>query len=120
MVLKVEEDPHEDEVEYITDEKEIEKEYKWYEMGIFTRWDESDDGVKCKVLCVDTPFDLPERLKVALENRPYDLNFEDPFAMYADLLDQIIVYYEISVWRVRDPVRNLEKVSFSMQRLSWE
>jgi hypothetical protein len=108
MALKIKEEPQEDEVEYVTDEKEIEKGYRWFEMGIFTRW---DDGAKCKVLCVDTPYDLPKKLKAALENRLPGLNFGDPFAMHADLLDQIIVYYEISVWRVRDPVRNLEKVS---------
>jgi hypothetical protein len=108
MARKVEKDSYEKEPEYVTAEKDLKKGYKWFEMGIFTRW---DDGAKCKVLCVDTPFDLPERLKVALENRPSDLNFGDPFAMYAHLLDQIIVYYEISVWRVRDPVRHLEKVS---------
>jgi hypothetical protein len=108
MVRKVEDDPHEEEIEYITDPKDMEKRYTWFEMGIFTRW---DDGEKCKVLCVDTPYDLPEKLKAALEKRPTPPDFQDPFAMHADLLDQIIVYYDISVWRVRDPVRNIEKVS---------
>lgn len=76
-------------------------------MGIFTFW----DGKICKVLCVDTPDDLPDRLKGALEKRSSPLEFSDPFAMHTDLLDQIILYYEISAWRVRDPVRKLEEVS---------
>ena len=120
MVRKVQKDPHEKEVEYIPDEKEAEyvtgkkdkkkdkKDYIWFEMGIFTRW---DDGAKCKVLCVDTPSDLPEKLEAALTKRPSPLNFQDPFAMHTDLLDQIIMYYDISIWRVRDPIRKLEKVS---------
>jgi hypothetical protein len=107
MVHKVSEDPHEKEVEYVTDEKGVEDGYTWFEMGIFTRW----DGAECKVLCVNTPIDLPEKLEAALEKRPSHLDFRDPFAMHTDLLDQIIVYYEVSVWRVRDPVRKLEKVS---------
>lgn len=110
MVRKVEEKPHEKEAEYVTDEEDIENGYTWFEMGIFTHW----DGEKCKVLCVDTPIDLPDKLKAVLEKRPSHPDLRDPFAMHTDLLDQIIVYYEISVWRVRDPVRKLEKVS--MQR----
>ena len=108
MVSKVEKDPHEKETEYVTDVKDVEKGYTWFEMGIFTRW---DDGGKCKVLCVNTPHDLPRKLEAVLEKRPSHLDFRDPFAMHTDLLDQIIVYYEISIWRVRDPIRTLEEVS---------
>jgi hypothetical protein len=39
------------------------------------------------------------------------VNFQDPFAMHTDLLDQMILYYDVAVWRVRDPVREAEKVS---------
>jgi hypothetical protein len=110
MVRQVE-DPHEKEAEYVTGVKDVKKGYTWFEMGIFTRW---DDGEKCKVLCVDTPNDLPRKLEAVLEKRSSHLDFRDPFAMHTDLLDQIIVYYEISIWRVRDPIRILEGVS--MQR----
>jgi hypothetical protein len=98
---------HEDEPEYVKSSKARKKGYVWFEMGIFTFW----DGKICKVLCVDTPDDLPDRLKGALEKRSSPLEFSDPFAMHTDLLDQIILYYEISAWRVRDPVRKLEEVS---------
>jgi hypothetical protein len=108
MVSKVEKDPHEKEIEYVTDVKDVKKGYTWFEMGIFTRW---DDGGKCKVLCVNPPHDLPRKLEAVLEKRPSHLDFRDPFAMHTDLLDQIIVYYEISIWRVRDPIRTLEEVS---------
>lgn len=111
MVRKVKKDPHEKEVEYVTDITDMKKGYTWFEMGIFTRW---DGGAKCKVLCVNTPNDLPKKLEAALKKRPSQLDFRDPFAMHTDLLDQIIVYYEISIWRVRDPIRMLEEVS--MQR----
>lgn len=96
---------HEDEPEYVKSSKARKKGYVWFEMGIFTFW----DGKICKVLCVDTPDDLPDRLKGALEKRSSPLEFSDPFAMHTDLLDQIILYYEISAWRVRDPVRKLEE-----------
>ena len=105
-MVRKEPKPTENEPEYVTTSKAIKKGYIWFEMGIFTFW----DGNTCRVLCVDTPNDLPSRLKAALEKRP-SLEIRDPFAMHTDLLDQIILYYEISAWRVRDPVRKLEEVS---------
>ncbi|EXA32208.1 hypothetical protein FOVG_16579 [Fusarium oxysporum f. sp. pisi HDV247] len=104
MIRKINPDPYDAEPEYVphTDGKG----YVWFEMGIFTRWDSPS---KCKVLCVDAPFDLPDQLKASLEKRPSRLNFGDPFAMHVDLIDLIIKYYDLSVWRIRDPVRKLEE-----------
>lgn len=104
MVRRVEK-PHEEEREYVTTVEAMKKGYEWFEMGFFTLW----DGQNCKALCVDTPNDLPTKLAAALNKQSSQVNFRDPFAMHADLLDQIILYYEISVWRVRDPVRELEE-----------
>lgn len=85
-----------------------EKDYVWFEMGIFTHWESSN---KCRVLCVDTPSGLPDQLETLLEKRPLGLNFGDPFSMHVDLIDLMIKYYDIAVWRIRDPVRRLEEVS---------
>jgi hypothetical protein len=104
MIKKVDNEPHEDDPEYVTD---AEKGYKWFEMSFFTRWDYPNT---CQVLCVDTPPDLRSALKKFLEKQPQALNFRDPFAMHPPLVDQVIVYTDVSVWRVRDPVRLLEKV----------
>lgn len=105
-MVRKEPEPHDDEQEYVITRKDKDNGYVWFEMGIFTFWDEKT----CRVLCVDTPENLPKRLEGALNKQP-PVEIRDPFAMYTDLLDQIILYYEISVWRVRDPVRKLEKVS---------
>lgn len=99
--------PSEDGPEYVKSCEDKKKGYIWFEMGFFTFW----DGDTCRVLCVDTPEDLPASLKSALARRQSPVEFRDPFAMHTDLLDQIILYYEISVWRVRDPIRKLEEVS---------
>ncbi|KAK3497514.1 uncharacterized protein B0T23DRAFT_85886 [Neurospora hispaniola] len=114
MVRKIdsfqnEQKPHDEEPEYVR-EKSTEG-YEWFEMSIFTRWDAPG---KCRVLCIDTPPDCPERLKDALLKKKKSLSLPeaaqaDPFALHADLLDIIIVYSDISVWRVRDPIRLLEK-----------
>lgn len=109
MIPKVDHDPDDTEPEYVPHTNV--KGYEWFEMGIFTRWDSPS---RCQVLCVDIPFDLPDQLKALLERRPSCLNFEDPFAMHVDLIDLIIKYYDLSVWRVRGPVRRLEKVSIPL------
>ncbi len=95
--------------EYVNSEK---KGYQWYEMTVFARWDSSG---KCQVLCIDVPFDFPTELHKSLQRRTTPLESRDPFAMSIDLWDQIIVYYDVAVWRVRDPVRLLEKVSQEVQ-----
>jgi Mg2+ and Co2+ transporter CorA len=104
MVKKVEKDPHDNGEEYVEEHKK--KDYRWFEMSFFTRWDYPDSS---QVLCVDVPPDLPSELKKLLEARPEPPDFRDPFAMHADLVDQIVVHADVSVWRVRDPVRLLEK-----------
>ena len=101
MVKKVVSGPHEDAPEYAGTE-----DYQWYETTILSRWEHPE---KCQVLCIDTPFDLPKTLQRALRDRDEPPNFRDPFALHTDLWDQLIVYSDISVWRVRDPVRGLEK-----------
>lgn len=96
-------EPHDSNPEYAPGKKG----YRWYEMSFFSRWDDSGTS---QVLCVDTPFDFPDELQKLLEKQDQPLNFLDPFAMHISVVDQIIVYADVSVWRVRDPVRLLEKV----------
>lgn len=96
-------DPHEDGPEYATGKKD----YKWFETSFFTRWDGEES---CQVLCVDTPPDFPDGLLDLLHKQSSPLNFRDPFAMHANIVDQLVLHYDVSVWRVRDPVRQLEKV----------
>ena len=103
MVRKTD-DSHDGGPEYATGKKD----YKWFEMSYFTRWDNKDI---CQVLCVDTPSDFPAELRKLLQKQTRPLDFRDPFAMHSALVDQMIVYYDVSVWRVRDPVRDIEKVS---------
>ena len=111
MIRKVERGAHEDGPEYVPDGK---KGYTWFEMSVFTRWD-AHGG--CQVLCIDAPPDFPTELRSALARRREPFNIHDPFAMHADLWDRIVVYYDISVWRVRDPVRLLEKVCLPLGAL---
>ncbi|KAL5627209.1 hypothetical protein FOBRF1_001552 [Fusarium oxysporum] len=111
MIRKVDHEPDDTEPEYIPHTNV--KGYEWFEMGIFTRWDSPS---KCQVLCINTPFDLPNQLKASLKRRPSGLNFRDPFAMHIDLIDLIIKYYDLSVWRIQDPVRKLKE---SPKKSNW-
>lgn len=101
--------PHDKEPEYVPETSG--KGYVWFEMSVFTRW---DGPGKCRVLCIDTPPDLPDRLRHALSKKTSSPSETaqaqaDPFALHPGLLDTMIVYSDISVWRVRDPIRLLEK-----------
>jgi len=104
MIQKVDEDPHDQAQEYATKEKG----YRWFETTVFTRWDSSG---ACQVLCVDAPPDCPAGVLKALGTQTSGLDFRDPFSMHSVLIDQLVAYSDISVWRIRDPVRTLEKVS---------
>ena len=104
MVRKVYDEPHDNDLEYVTGAKY----YRWFEMTFFTRWDSPNMS---QVLCVDTPPNFAVELKGLLERRAQPVNLWDPFAMHVNLVDQIILYVDVSLWRVRDPIRSLEKVS---------
>ncbi|KAK3335949.1 hypothetical protein B0T19DRAFT_408056 [Cercophora scortea] len=102
--------PSEDGDEYTVNNDE----YIWFEMTIFTRWDYPN---KCRVLCVDIPPDFSAELQRTLQKRATALDFRDPFAMHADLVDRMIIYSDIAVWRVRDPIRVLEKSRLRMGQI---
>ena len=83
--------------------------YAWLEMGFFTRWDSPS---QCRILSVHVPEDLQYGLLATL-GKQETIDIIDPFIMHLHLLDQILALYDISVWRVRDLVRQIEKVIHS-------
>lgn len=80
--------------------------YKWHEIGVFTRWD--SPGC-CRILCVDAPEALRHSLKASLAQMS-TLELKDPFCMHVPLIDEIVKLYDQSVWQVRNAVREIEKV----------
>jgi hypothetical protein len=89
---------------------EARKGYVWYEMGFFTHWNREH----YRLLCVDTPMSLQLELKNVLQSQSAPLDLWDPFALYAPLIDQIIVLCDKSVWRIRNPIRDIEMVCLSI------
>lgn len=80
--------------------------YTWYEMTFFTRWASNH----CMVVCIDTPDNLLANLEHTLLTGSEELDLRDPFALHIPLMDQIIILYDESVWRIRDMIRRVEKV----------
>lgn len=78
-------------------------------MDFFARWSGADS---CRVLCVDTPQDVRERLEALLVAAP-KLELRDPFAMIRPLLDEVIRCCDDSTWRMTNQVRKVEKVLLS-------
>ncbi|KAH7016339.1 uncharacterized protein B0I36DRAFT_388959 [Microdochium trichocladiopsis] len=99
--------------------KDIAKDYVWHEMGFFTSWKNGRDSTgnddsTLRILCVDTPDEMPKRIKELLEERQQDrpgeaARFADPLALHGVLLDKTIMLSDIAVWRVRDRVREIEQ-----------
>jgi hypothetical protein len=75
-------------------------------MGFFARW---SGATECRILCVDTPPSVRERLEALLRATP-TLELRDPFAMVRPLLDEVVKCYDDSTWRMTKLVRNVEKV----------
>lgn len=105
MVKKVGEDAHDEKPEYVTDNKG----YKWFEMSFFTHWTQSNTNTS-RIFCINGPPDFPNELQKLLHERAEPIDFRDPYAMHTNLVDQIIVYADVAIWRMRDLVRLLEKV----------
>ncbi|PKX96181.1 uncharacterized protein P174DRAFT_405429 [Aspergillus novofumigatus IBT 16806] len=79
--------------------------YKWHEIGVFTRWDSPSC---CRILCVDAPEALRQDLKISLDKLS-TLDLKDPFCMHVPLLDEIVKLHDQSSWGLRDTVRAIEK-----------
>lgn len=92
------------------------KEYIWFEMGFFTFWSKPDF---CRILCIGTPPELQLALQADLMQRNPGLEFKHPFGMFAPLIDQIVELYDDSVWRLRDPIRKIERVWFFSPTCPW-
>lgn len=75
-------------------------------MAFYTRWEAPN---KHRFLCVGAPKELQENLREALSSSPP--NLDDPFALHAMLIDQIIKLQDHAVWLLRNPVRQAERVS---------
>ncbi|KAF2191309.1 hypothetical protein K469DRAFT_720289 [Zopfia rhizophila CBS 207.26] len=79
--------------------------YTWYEMTFFTHWEPN----RCMAVCVDIPDNFLTDLEHALSTESAVLDLSDPFTLHIPLMDQIIMLYDQSVWRIRDLIRRVEK-----------
>jgi hypothetical protein len=87
------------------------KYYKWFEMTILSHWDAL--AKTHQLMCIDTPEEFPKALLKALLQPSSQITqnyFKDPFSMHAQLLDQIVQLNDESVWAIRHPIRQIEKV----------
>ncbi|KAK5998023.1 hypothetical protein PT974_00393 [Cladobotryum mycophilum] len=89
------------------------KDYRWYEMGIFTYW---KDAEICRVLCIDTPPKMCTQLCKFLNGpndpndpRNFTLELRDPFSTLLPLLDEIVKLCDDNTWRATRKVREIEK-----------
>lgn len=78
--------------------------YYWDQISILTRWHTRHTDF---VLCLDMPSDMQKRLSLHL----HSVNGRDAYAWLVVFLAEIRDRYDFSVWSLRHPVRDIEKVS---------
>lgn len=81
--------------------------YSWYEMTFFSRWAFGH----CTILCIGVSSLFKGLLQAALSQlgmRPLPL---EPHLLHVPLVEAVVAMQDISVWAVRDIVRNVEKAS---------
>lgn len=84
------------------------KDYKWYEMSFFTRWNSSETS---RVLCIGAPSQMSARLETILTvSPPPTFELQDPFAMLRPLFDEVIKLCDDNTWRMTKLVRTIELV----------
>lgn len=90
--------------------------YKWHEMTFLCRWD-----AQCSVtLCIGVDVAFQNHLQQALHNIWPEVQASRNFSLLIPLAEAIVTMYDISVWSIRDIVRQAEKVSTSEVRMSTE
>src|SRR3981081_2124483 len=82
-------------VKEVDDGAEIE--YRWHEMTFFTQWVPGHT----MFLCIGNPETLKTGLTASLIEEAHSLDFSDPFSMHVPMMDQMIILYDMSVWKVR-------------------
>jgi hypothetical protein len=86
------------------------KDYVWYEMTFFTRWDSSKTN---QVFCIGAPLEISAALETSpVLPPPQNYELQDPFAMLRPLFDKVLKLCDNSTWRVTKLVRDIELVRY--------
>lgn len=80
--------------------------YKWCEMTFFSRW-EKDHSI---VFCIGTDHSFERLLQENVNRMSEKLSLINPWSMQVPLIETVVALQDRSVWKVRDVVRNVEKV----------
>ncbi|USW57965.1 hypothetical protein Slin15195_G112840 [Septoria linicola] len=80
--------------------------YDWHRLGMFGRW---WPGGRFEIFCFDFPTGLKEEIIAQLKVGTIPTYLTAPLGPHAWLLEQIVPWFDRSVWRCRDIVRGHEK-----------
>ncbi|XP_014553122.1 hypothetical protein COCVIDRAFT_108561 [Bipolaris victoriae FI3] len=87
-------------------ESEDGKDYKWYEMSFFMRWESAHTR---RVLCIGASPQMSATLEAMVkESPPPTFESQDPLAMLKPLFDEVIKLCDENIWAVTRKVRDIE------------
>lgn len=94
-------------------ESEDGKDYKWYEMSFFMRWESAHTR---RVLCIGASPQMSATLEAMVkESPPPTFESQDPLAMLKPLFDEVIKLCDENIWAVTTKVRDIELVRYFPQ-----
>lgn len=91
--------------------KTIPNGWEWFEMSFFVHWRPPQSTT---ILCFDTPEKLQSLLGSALAHSGSNIDYIDPYSLFATVIDQILALYDTSVWSMRNHVCTAEAVRLSL------
>jgi hypothetical protein len=86
--------------------------YVWHYLSFFTYWEKNKSNV---VLCFNMPDHLRDKLKSSLEEE-YCFHNDDPYSSHCVIAEQVPKWFDRVFWRMRDKVRDIEKVQIYIWR----
>ncbi|KAF1365437.1 hypothetical protein EJ07DRAFT_96580, partial [Lizonia empirigonia] len=81
--------------------------YTWREMTFFSRW----DSQSCNILCIGVDLHFQQLLQSILARMWSGLPPSEQYSMHVPVIEAVVALHDLSVWSVRDSVRNVEKAS---------
>lgn len=76
-------------------------------MSFFTTWNPPYRNV---VFCFGTPISLQDQVWATLTSSDGDRWSYDPYSIHTVIIEAILVLYDLSVWSLRDMIRDVEMV----------
>jgi hypothetical protein len=82
--------------------------YRWTTINLISQ----QNADRVYFACFGVPEEMQDSLRAALSAGHRVLRPDDPSSLLVAFLHEVVLSYDVSVWQLRDHVRDIEKVGF--------